>query len=74
MTGPRPRRTSPLADIEMLTVAEVARAARVSEMTIRRLVTSGALESVLVAERCLRIPEPAARRLLTGQPASQATP
>ena len=46
-----------------LTVAEVASAARVSKMTVYRLVHSGELEAVRVG-RSFRVPEKAVQELL----------
>ena len=51
------------------TVAEVARLARVSDMTIWRYCNSGQLEHVRIG-RLIRIPSRAVRKLL--EPASQS--
>jgi excisionase family DNA binding protein len=65
---PRDRHIPPgqLTDLKFLTVTEVAAIARVSKMTVYRLVHTGTLESIRVG-RGFRIPEPAVRRYLGGQ-------
>lgn len=55
--------STPLPDVRLLTVAEVAAAARVSKMTIYRMVHSGQLPTVRIG-RSFRIPEREARALL----------
>ena len=53
----------PSTDTDFVTVAEVARALRVSNMTVYRLVNSGQLPAVRVG-RSYRIREDAVRRYL----------
>jgi excisionase family DNA binding protein len=54
-----------LAQVQFLTVAEVAAAMRVSKMTVYRLVHGGDLAAVRVG-RSFRVPESAVRNYLTG--------
>jgi excisionase family DNA binding protein len=54
-----------LTELKFLTVAEVAAIARVSKMTVYRLVHTGTLESIRVGGS-FRIPEPAVRDYLGG--------
>lgn len=54
---------SDLADVKLLTIAEIAKAARVSKMTIYRMVHSGELAAVRVG-RGYRVPEQHALTLL----------
>lgn len=56
---------SALKKQKFLTVAEVAAIARVSNMTIYRLVRNGELESIRIG-RSFRIPEEAAAKLISG--------
>ena len=44
---------------ELMTVNEVARALRVSKMTVYRLVNNGELQAFRISERCLRVPRSA---------------
>jgi excisionase family DNA binding protein len=53
----------PLAEVNFLTVAEVAAAMRVSKMTVYRLVHSGELPAVRVG-RSFRVPEDAVQTYL----------
>lgn len=46
----------PLAEVRLLTVAEVAAVLRLSKMTVYRMVNSGALPALKVG-RSVRIPE-----------------
>jgi excisionase family DNA binding protein len=55
-----------LPDAELLTVAEVAAAARVSKMTIYRLIDADVLPCSRVGRRTFRIPRQAALDLLNG--------
>jgi excisionase family DNA binding protein len=57
------RPTDPLSDVRFLTVAEVAKAMRVSKMTVYRLVHSGELPAVRVG-RSFRVPEDAVNEYL----------
>lgn len=52
-----------LPDLKLLTVAEVARALRVSKMTIYRLIDAGELQAIRVG-RSYRVPESAYRAYL----------
>ena len=52
-----------LADVNFLTVAEVALIMRVSKMTVYRLVKSGELEAIRVG-RSFRVPEQAVNQYL----------
>ncbi len=54
---------SPLSDVRLLTVAEVATIMRVSKMTVYRLVHSGELEAIRVG-RSSRVPEQAVNQYL----------
>jgi excisionase family DNA binding protein len=54
---------TPLSDVRLLTVAEVARITRVSKMTVYRLIHSGELEAIRVG-RSFRVPEQAVSRYL----------
>ena len=54
-----------LAQVQFLTVAEVAAMMRVSKMTVYRLVHGGELAAVRVG-RSFRVPEPAVRDYLSG--------
>ena len=68
MTGPQDRPPSggpdsPTSGPELLTIAEVARMARVSKMTIYRLVHDGRLPALRVGQS-YRIPRDAALTLL----------
>jgi len=54
---------TPLSDVRLLTVAEVARIMRVSKMTVYRLIHSGELEAIRVG-RSFRVPEQAVSRYL----------
>jgi excisionase family DNA binding protein len=57
------RPTDPLSGVRFLTVAEVAKAMRVSKMTVYRLVHSGELPAVRVG-RSFRVPEDAVNEYL----------
>jgi excisionase family DNA binding protein len=52
-----------LSEVRLMTVAEVARAMRVSKMTVYRLVHSGELPAVRVG-RSFRVPEDAVNEYL----------
>jgi excisionase family DNA binding protein len=54
---------TPLSDVKLLTVAEVAKIMRVSKMTVYRLIHSGELEAIRVG-RSFRVPEQAVGRYL----------
>ncbi len=54
---------TPLSDVKLLTVAEVASIMRVSKMTVYRLIHSGELEAIRVG-RSFRVPEQAVSRYL----------
>jgi excisionase family DNA binding protein len=62
VTGARPASTSP-ADMSFLTVTEIADLARVSKMTIYRLIKDGELDAIRMGS-IFRIPQAAARKLL----------
>jgi excisionase family DNA binding protein len=74
MTGTRPASRS-RGDMRLLTVAEVAGLARVSKMTIYRLIRAGELDTIRMGT-IYRIPQAAARKLLgeTPQPSGQGPP
>jgi excisionase family DNA binding protein len=62
--------TPSLADIEFLTVAEVAAVLRVSKMTVYRMIHNGELESIRIG-RSFRVPNPAFKHVVqhgTSQP------
>ncbi|WP_308250369.1 helix-turn-helix domain-containing protein [Sphaerisporangium fuscum] len=50
---------------DMLTVPDVMTKLRVSRWTVYKLIRSGELESVLVSERCRRIPQSALHDYMT---------
>ena len=52
-----------LAQVQFLTIAEVAKVMRVSKMTVYRLVHSGELEAIRVG-RSFRVPEQAVNQYL----------
>lgn len=54
---------TPLSDVKLLTVGEVARIMRVSKMTVYRLIHSGELDAIRVG-RSFRVPEQAVSRYL----------
>jgi excisionase family DNA binding protein len=60
-----PRATDRLADVQFLTVAEVAAMLRVSKMTVYRLVHAGDLNAVRVG-RSFRVPQHAVDVYLDG--------
>jgi excisionase family DNA binding protein len=64
MTGPA-HTDGKLAEVNFLTVAEVATVMRVSKMTVYRLVHSGDLSAVRVG-RSFRVPEHAVHEYLKG--------